>query len=112
MQGDPDVLAALNDILTAELTGINEYFVHYRMLENWGYKRLAQQKREESIEGMKHADKVIGGRLSLAAAPNLQRLGPVRVGEDAIEMHKLDLTLEREAVARLNQAIALCLDRK
>ena len=112
MQGDPDVLAALNDILTAELTGINQYFVHFRMLENWGYKRLAQQKREESIEEMKHADKVIERILYLDGVPNLQRLGPVRVGEEPIEMHKLDLTLEREAVARLNQAIALCLDRK
>jgi bacterioferritin len=112
MQGDPDVLVALNDILTAELTGINQYFVHFRMLENWGYKRLAQQKREESIEEMKHADKVIERILYLDGVPNLQRLGPVRVGEEPIEMHKLDLTLERDAVARLNQAIALCLDRK
>ena len=112
MQGDPDVLVALNDILTAELTGINQYFVHFRMLENWGYKRLAQQKREESIEEMKHADKVIERILYLDGIPNLQRLGPVRVGEEPIEMHKLDLTLEREAVARLNQAIALCLDRE
>ena len=112
MQGDPDVLVALNDILTAELTGINQYFVHYRMLENWGYKRLAEKKREESIEEMKHADKVIARILYLDGVPNLQRLGPVRVGEEPIEMHKLDLTLEREAVARLNQAIALCLDHK
>jgi len=94
MQGDPDVLVALNDILTAELTGINQYFVHFRMLENWGYKRLAQKKREESIEEMKHADKVIERILYLDGVPNLQRLGPVRVGEEPIEMHKLDLTLE------------------
>ena len=112
MQGDPDVLVALNDILTAELTGINQYFVHYRMLENWGYKRLAEKKREESIEEMKHADKVIARILYLDGVPNLQRLGPVRVGEEPIEMHKLDLALEREAVARLNQAIVLCLDKK
>ena len=112
MQGDPDVLVALNDILTAELTGINQYFVHFRMLENWGYKRLAQKKREESIEEMKHADKVIERILYLDGIPNLQRLGPVKVGEEPIEMHKLDLTLEREAVARINQAIALCLERK
>jgi len=112
MQGDPDVLVALNDILTAELTGINQYFVHFRMLENWGYKRLAQKKREESIEEMKHADKVIERILYLDGIPNLQRLGPVKVGEEPIEMHKLDLTLERDAVARINQAIALCLERK
>jgi bacterioferritin len=112
MQGDPDVIAALNDILTAELTGINQYFVHYKMLENWGYLRIAQKKREESIEEMKHADKVIERILYLDGVPNLQRLNAVRVGEEPIEMHQLDLALEREAVARLNQAIVLCLDRK
>jgi bacterioferritin len=112
MQGDPDIVVALNDILTAELTGINQYFVHYKMLENWGYLRLAQKKREESIEEMKHADKVIARILYLDGVPNLQRLGAVRVGEEPIEMHKLDLALEKEAVARLNQAIVLCLDRK
>jgi bacterioferritin len=112
MQGDADVIAALNDILTAELTGINQYFVHYKMLENWGYLRIAQKKREESIEEMKHADKVIERILYLDGVPNLQRLGAVRVGEEPIEMHNLDLALEREAVARLNQAIVLCLERK
>jgi len=106
------VVVALNDILTAELTGINQYFVHYKMLENWGYHRLAQKKREESIEEMKHADKVIERILYLEGIPNLQRLGAVKVGEEPIEMHKLDLTLETEAAARLNKAIALCLDRK
>ena len=112
MQGDADVIAALNDILTAELTGINQYFVHYKMLENWGYLRLAQKKREESIEEMKHADKVIERILYLDGVPNLQRLGAVRVGEEPVEIHNLDLALEREATARLNQAIVLCLDRK
>ncbi|HXU06565.1 MAG TPA: bacterioferritin [Polyangia bacterium] len=112
MQGDADVIAALNDILTAELTGINQYFVHYKMLENWGYLRLAQKKREESIEEMKHADKVIERILYLDGVPNLQRLGAVRGGEEPVEMHNLDLALEREAAARLNQAIVLCLDRK
>ena len=81
------------------------------MLENWGYKRLAKKKREESIEEMKHADKVIARILFLDGVPNMQRLGPVRVGEEPIEMHKLDLELELEAVARLNQAIPLCLTR-
>lgn len=112
MQGDPDIIVALNDVLTAELTGINQYFVHYKMLENWGYLRLAQKKRDESIEEMKHADKVIARILYLEGVPNLQRLGAVRVGEEPIEQHKLDLVLEKEAVARLNQAIVLCLDRK
>ena len=112
MQGDKEILVALNDILTSELTAINQYFIHYKMLENWGYLRLGQKKREESIEEMKHADKIIERILYLDGVPNLQRLGPVRVGEEPIEMHKLDLDLEREAVARLNQAIALCLDKK
>lgn len=112
MQGDKEILVALNDILTSELTAINQYFIHHKMLENWGYLRLAQKKREESIEEMKHADRVIERILYLDGVPNLQRLGPVRVGEEPIEMHKVDLDLEREAVARLNQAIALCLDKK
>ncbi|HZL18992.1 MAG TPA: bacterioferritin [Polyangia bacterium] len=112
MQGDKEILVALNDILTSELTAINQYFIHYKMLENWGYLRLGQKKREESIEEMKHADKIIERILYLDGVPNLQRLSPVRVGEEPIEMHELDLDLEREAVARLNQAIALCLDKK
>jgi bacterioferritin len=109
MQGDPQIIDALNDILTAELTAINQYFVHYKMLENWGYHRLAKKKREESIEEMKHADRIIGRILFLDGVPNMQRLFPVRVGEDPIEMHNLDLAVEREAVTRLNNAIALTL---
>ena len=112
MQGDPEILNVLNEILTAELTAINQYFIHHKMLENWHYQRLSKKKREESIEEMKHADKVIARILFLDGVPNLQRLGPVRVGEEPIEMHTLDLTLEREAVARLNQAIALCLEKR
>ena len=111
MRGDPEIITALNDILTGELTAINQYFVHYRMLENWGYGRLAKKKREESIEEMKHADRIIHRILYLDGVPNLQRLGPVKVGEEPIEMHKLDLDLEREAVARLNKAIDLCLQK-
>ena len=112
MQGDSDVIAALNDILTSELTAINQYFVHYKMLENWGYFRIAKKKREESIEEMKHADELIERILYLDGIPNLQRLGPVRVGQEAVEMHQLDLELEREAIARLNKAIVLCLDKR
>jgi bacterioferritin len=112
MQGSPEIITALNDILTAELTAINQYFVHYKMLENWGYHRIAKKKREESIEEMKHADKVIERILYLDGVPNLQRLGSVRVGQDPVEMHTLDLALEQEAVVRLNTAIALCLDKR
>ena len=111
MRGDSEILDVLNEILTGELTAINQYFVHFRMLENWGYPRLAKKKREESIEEMKHADRIIHRILYLDGVPNLQRLGPVKVGEEPIEMHKLDLELEREAVARLNKAIDLCLQK-
>lgn len=108
MRSDPDIIAALNEILTSELTAINQYFIHYRMLENWGYPRLAKKKREESIEEMRHADRVISRILYLDGVPNMQRMNPVKVGEDPIEMHKLDLELEVEAVERLNRIIKLC----
>jgi bacterioferritin len=108
MQGDREILEALNEVLTGELTAINQYFVHFRMLENWGYKRIAQKKREESIEEMKHADRLIERILYFDGVPNLQRLGPVRVGEEPIEMHQLDLEVEKEGVTRLNAAILLC----
>ena len=108
MRSDPEIIQALNEILTSELTAINQYFIHFRMLENWGYQRLAKKKREESIEEMKHADRVIARILCLDGVPNMQRLSPVRVGEDPVEMHKVDLELEVEAVERLNRSIALC----
>ena len=107
MRGNDSVIEALNDVLTAELTAINQYFVHYKMCENWGYKKLAHNKREESIEEMKHADDVIERILFLEGTPNMQRLSPIRVGETPIEQHKLDLALEVEAVGRLNKSIAL-----
>jgi bacterioferritin len=107
MQSDPQIIELLNEVLTAELTAINQYFIHYRMLENFGFKRLAQQKRKESIEEMKHADEVIARVLYLSGVPNMQRLSPVRIGENAIEMHRLDLRVEQEAVERLNRGIAL-----
>ena len=111
MKGDSKILEALNDILTAELTAINQYFVHAKMCDNWGYGRLASKKREESMEEMKHADEVIERILFLEGVPNMQRLGPVRVGEEPVEQHRLDLEIELEAAERLNKAIALCRDR-
>jgi bacterioferritin len=107
MKGDDQVLDALNDLLSAELTAINQYFVHYKMCQNWGYSKLAQKKREESIEEMKHADRVIERILYLDGVPNMQRLYPIKVGENPIEQHELDLALEVQAVARLNKAIEL-----
>ena len=111
MQSDPGVIEALNEVLTAELTAINQYFIHHKMCENWGYKRLSQKKREESIDEMKDADDVIERILYFEGVPNMQRLYPVRVGEDPIEQHRLDLELETEAIARLNKGIALCRDK-
>ena len=110
MRGDPKVIEALNEILTSELTAINQYYIHYKMCENWGYAKLAAKKREESLEEMQHADQVIGRILYLEGIPNMQRLNPVRIGETATEQHNVDLDLEREAVERLNRAIALCRD--
>lgn len=108
MKGDSEIIDLLNELLTAELTAINQYFIHAKMCANWGYKRLAAKKREESIEEMKHADKVIDRILFFDGVPNMQRLNPVRVGEDPVEQHKLDLALEVEARDRLNKGIALC----
>jgi bacterioferritin len=108
MKGDTQVLELLNAVLTAELTAINQYFIHHKMCENWGYERLSHKKREESIGEMKDADAVIERILYLEGVPNMQRLNPVRVGEDAIEQHKLDLALERDAIERLNKGIAVC----
>jgi bacterioferritin len=106
-RGDAQIVEALNEILTAELTAINQYFIHAKMCANWGYARLAKKKREESIGEMKDADRLIERILYLDGTPNLQRLFPVRVGEDAIEQHKLDLELELNAVSRYNAAIEL-----
>jgi bacterioferritin len=111
VKGDAKVVDALNEILTSELTAINQYFVHAKMCANWGYQRLAKKKREESIEEMKHADEVIERILFLEGVPNMQRLGSVRVGEEPIEQHRLDLELEYDAVKRLNDAIKLARDK-
>jgi bacterioferritin len=111
VRGDPQVLETLNEILTAELTAVNQYFVHAKMCANWGYHRLAKKKREESIDEMKDADRVIERILYLEGVPNMQRLDPVRVGEDPIEQHRLDLDLEKAAVARYNRAIALAREK-
>lgn len=110
-QGDAGVIEALNEILTAELTAINQYFVHAKMLENWGYKRLAKVKWDESVGEMKDADRLIERILYLEGTPNMQRLSPVRVGEDPIEQHRLDLEMEMAAVKRYNDAIALAREK-
>jgi bacterioferritin len=111
LKGDTAIIEALNEVLTAELSAINQYFIHHKMCENWGYQSLAKKKREESVEEMKHADAVIGRILYFDGIPNMQRLGPIRIGENPVEQHKLDLALEIDAVGRLNKAIALCREK-
>jgi len=110
MKGNAKLLDALNEILTGELTSINQYFVHAKMCENWGYRRLAHKNREESIGEMKHADELIERILFLEGVPNMQRLEKVRVGETVAEQLKLDLQSEQVAIPRLNKAIALAVD--
>ena len=112
MKGDAEVIEVLNEVLTSELTAINQYFIHYKMCEDWGYLRLAKQKRDESIEEMKHADVVIARILLLEGVPNMQRYSPVKVGEDVPEMHQLDLELEYDARDRLNRGIQLARDKR
>jgi bacterioferritin len=108
MQGDAEIIDLLNDVLTAELTAINQYFIHSKMCANWGYHRLAEHGRDESIDEMKHADIVIERVLYFDGVPNMQRLFPVRVGESVPEPLQLDLELEYAAVERLNNGIAAC----
>jgi bacterioferritin len=107
MKGDKKLIEALNEILTGELTGINQYFVHAKMCDNWGYDRLAEIVRKESIGEMKHADDLIERILYLEGVPNMQRLGKVRVGETVAEQLKLDLALEVDAVRLINKTIEL-----
>ena len=108
MKGADQIVAALNDVLTAELTAVNQYFIHARMCENWGYQRLWKKVRAESIEEMKHADELIERVLYLEGVPNLQRLGKVNVGQTVPEQLRLDLEVEKAAVKALNTAIELC----
>jgi bacterioferritin len=108
MKGDPQVIDALSDVLAAELSAINQYFVHSKMCSNWGYKKLATKKREESIEEMRDAEAIMDRILYFDGVPNMMRMNPVKVGENPVEQHELDLGLEVAAVERLNKAIALC----
>jgi bacterioferritin len=108
MKGHDDVITLLNEVLTAELTAINQYFIHARMCENWGYERLWKKLREESIGEMRHADRLIARILYLEGVPNVQRLGKVNVGQTVPEQLRLDLDLERAAVLALNNGIERC----
>ena len=106
MKGDDKVIQNLNETLKNELTAVNQYWLHYRMLDNWGVHRLAEFERHESIDEMKHADRLAERILFLEGLPNLQMLGRLRVGENVEEILKADLELEREAVDQLKGAIA------
>jgi bacterioferritin len=108
MQGDAQVIDVLNDVLTAELTSVNQYFLDAKMFTNWGYERLGEHFRSESIDEMKDADSLIERILYFDGHPNVQRLGNIRTGETATEKFHLALQLEREAIDRLNEGIALC----
>jgi bacterioferritin len=109
MQGDRTIIDLLNEVLTAELTAVNQYFADAKMCANWGYDRLAEKFREESIGEMKDADALIERILYLDGMPNLQRLGSVRIGETVPEKFALALDLERAAIERLNGGIATCI---
>lgn len=111
MRGDAEVIDLLNEVLTAELTAVNQYFLDAKMLSSWGYERLGAKFREESIDEMKDADELIERILYLDGLPNLQRLGSVRVGETPVEKLQLALTVEQEAIERLNRGVVLCVDK-
>src|SRR6478735_8446391 len=105
MKGTAEVLTLLNQLLTNELTAINQYFIHAKMCENWGFERLYKKLREESIDEMKHADQVISRILFLEGVPNLQALHKLRVGETVKEQLESDMAVEHSAIAFLNQGI-------
>ena len=106
--GDRDVIRLLNEVLTGELTAINQYFVHAKMCGDWGYERLHQVIRKESIDEMKHAEDLIDRILYLNGVPNVHGLGKINIGETVKEMLELDLALEYEALPRLNAGIEAC----
>ena len=110
MKGDQRILDVLNDVLTVELTTINQYFLAARMLKQWGFDRLASYYRKESIDEMKHAETLMDRILFLEGIPNVQKLNKINIGEGVEEQLKLDLDEEYRAVKRLNDGIKVCRD--
>ena len=106
MQGDPKVIDFLNQALTNELTAVNQYWLHYRLLNHWGVKKLAEFERHESIDEMKHADQLADRILVLDGLPNFQAIGRLKIGESVEEILRADLALEMEAIPLLKDAIA------
>ena len=111
MQGDPDIIELLNEQLTSELTAINQYFLHSKMQQNWGYTKLADYTRGESIDEMKHAERLTDRILFLEGLPNYQRLLPLRIGGTVREQLDADLAIEREVVKRLRPGIIMCREK-
>ncbi|MQY07311.1 bacterioferritin [Actinomadura macrotermitis] len=111
MEGDKDIIALLNEQLTAELTAINQYFLHSKMQENWGYIRMARHTRHESIDEMKHAERLTDRILFLDGLPNYQKIGTLRIGQNIPEQLEADMAIEQEAVARLRPGIELMRSR-
>jgi bacterioferritin len=109
MKGDPKVIDFLNQVLKAELTAINQYFLHAEMCENWGYERLAKLIRKESIEEMQHAEKLIERILYLDGSPNMSDYFKINIGQTVEQQYKNDVQLEYDAVKRLNDGIQLCI---
>jgi len=110
MKGNETVLQYLQETLTAELTAINQYFLHAEMLENWGYERLAKITKKESIEEMMHAEKLLHRMLYLDGSPNMGSLFPLRIGQNVKQQFENDLALELEAIPRLNKAVAAAIE--
>jgi bacterioferritin len=108
MKGDAKVIDLLNEILTGELTAVNQYFLHAKMCKNWGYERLHEYIRKESIDEMRHADTLIEHILYLEGLPNLQRLGKLNIGQTVLEMLKNDHAVEAVAIPLLNKSIEAC----
>jgi bacterioferritin len=112
MKGDPDVIKKLNQILTNELTSINQYFLHARMYESDGYGKLGKKTYEESIEEMKHADRIIKRILLIEGFPNLQNLNKLQIGESVPERLQGDLAAEKNGHAAIKEGITLCEEKK
>ena len=112
MKGHKDIISMLNEVLTGELTAINQYFLHARICKDWGYAKIAKKVYEESIDEMKHAQWLIDRILFLEGLPNLQKLGELSIGETVHEQLKADLRVEEVAIPRLKEGIELCVAHK